>query len=593
MPHIPEADPAPLPPIESTLPASRSIPLWPALAIIGAMGLLIGGGYLFFSEDWLSVLGLFIGISLGGLLLLVWWFSFSRLTWRIKGWGLLLFAVAVVLAVAVSDSTIWLMILLWGAPFSLAALVVYWTISGVLPVTTRTIGLGVVGLVSLAPWALLRMEGMVGQSTPHFFWRWTLSTEDQFLQYLRGEGQSNRAALPQEKLYATAADWTGFRGPNRDGMVPDVQLSAEWIGNPGEPLWRHPVGLGWSSCTVVGDYLFTQEQRDNEETVVCYEAATGKQVWEHKDDTRFSEVAGGDGPRATPTFHDNRLYTMGANGLLNCLDARTGERIWSKDVTRDNDSPVPVWGFATSPLIWNNLVIVQGGGKDGQPLLLAYDIEKGKRKWAAGSGMTGYSSPRLTTLAGVAQILMVGGDGLSSHDPAKGTVLWQHDWPLTAEAQIVAMPWVIDDHSVIVGAAQNAGLKRLHVDRDASGKWIVNEDWHSKRFNPHFNDFICHKGHLYGLNFGILNCVDLATGNTVWRGGRYGNGQILLAGSHLLIASEDGEVVLVDANPGAFQEIGRFQAVAGKTWNHPVLNNGRLFVRNSGEMVCFGVAGKN
>jgi outer membrane protein assembly factor BamB len=346
-------------------------------------------------------------------------------------------------------------------------------------------------------------------------------------------------------------------------------------------LWRRPIGPGWSSFAVRGDVFYTQEQRGDDEIVACYHLTTGKPVWMHRDATRFWESNGGAGPRATPTLSNGRVYAFGATGILNALDAHDGSVIWSRNAASDTGTPVPGWGFASSPLVVGDLVVVHAG------VLVAYDRATGDRRWLGPARGGGYSSPHLLTIDSVAQILMMSGAGATSVAPADGALLWEHSWP----GSPIVQPAQIAGGAVLISTADGmggSGMRRIAAARGPGG-WSVEERWTSNGLKPYFNDFVVHEGHAFGFDGNILACIDLEDGKRKWKGGRYGNGQLLLLPDQdlLLVLSEDGELALVGATPDQFAELARFPVLDGKTWNHPVLIGDILLVRNGEEMAAF------
>jgi outer membrane protein assembly factor BamB len=343
-------------------------------------------------------------------------------------------------------------------------------------------------------------------------------------------------------------------------------------------MWRRPIGPGWSSFAVNGDLFYTQEQRGDNEVVVCYKASTGQPVWVHQDSARFFESNAGAGPRATPTLSNGRVYSFGATGILNALDAGRGAVIWSRNVSNDTGTEIPFWGFASSPLVIGDLLIVAAAGQ-----LVGYDAATGNQRWLGPKGGGSYSSPQLVTIAGVPQVLLMSGRGVTSVSPTDGQQLWQHAW----SANTIVQPALTADGDVLI-TSQEAGARRLSVAHGGNG-WTAAERWTSNALKPYFNDFVIHKGHAYGFDGRILSCVDLKDGQRKWKGGRYGNGQMVLLPDQdlLLVLSEEGELALVAATPQQFTELAKMPAIEGKTWNHPVLVGDVLLVRNSEQMVAF------
>jgi outer membrane protein assembly factor BamB len=394
------------------------------------------------------------------------------------------------------------------------------------------------------------------------------------------------ANTPEKPPVPTAAEtrtiWPAFRGPNRDGVVRGVRIETDWSKSPPVSLWRRPVGPGWSSFAVRGALLYTQEQRGGDELVSCYNLTTGEPVWRHRNATRFWESNGGAGPRSTPTLSGGRVYTFGATGIMNALNARDGSVVWSRNAASDTHTKIPVWGFSSSPLVLGDEVIVATAG-----VLAAYDLGTGKPRWYGPAGQGGYSSPQFATIDGVEQILLLNGEGAVSVAPADGAPLWKHEWNIDG----IVQPSVIGGSDVLIGSGSGlseSGIRRVAVAHGPGG-WSVEERWTSNSLKPYFNDFVVHKGHAFGFDGSILACIDLTDGKRKWKGGRYGHGQlVLLPDQDLLLAlSEEGELALVKAAPDQFTELARFKAIEGKTWNHPALVGDVLLVRNGEEMAAF------
>ena len=380
-------------------------------------------------------------------------------------------------------------------------------------------------------------------------------------------------------------DWPEYRGRKRDGIVAGPRLATDWSGKA--PLWRHAVGEGHSSFAIAGNIAIMLEQRGGEEAVVCYHVPTGQQVWAYSYPAQFKELMGGKGPRSTPTIVDGEVFTLGATGKLVCLDARTGKEKWGPvDVLKDNANVR--WGMSGSPLVFDNLVVVNPGAQTEQAAgtLAAYDRKTGKHLWSSGRAPAGYSSPMLTTLAGKRQVLLLDGAGLSGYDPAdKGKELWRFAWPVQEQIN-AAEPVLLGDDRVLISSGYDAGSAALQIKPEGD-KWTVTEVWRSRRMRCKFSSPILYQGHLYGLDDGTLVCLDAQSGKRKWRGERYGHGQMLLTNGQLVITSEEGALALVEATPEQYRELTRMQAIDGRTWNLPALSNGLVLVRNHLEAACY------
>jgi outer membrane protein assembly factor BamB len=428
---------------------------------------------------------------------------------------------------------------------------------------------------------------------PSFAYRWSPTMEDRFLDGRSSRMEARAVVAPSaDLLLLKPGDWPGFRGQARDSRVAGIRIATAWKEQPPRQVWRRPVGPGWSSFAVIGNRLYTQEQRGPDEVVVCYDADSGTELWVHKDSARFSENVSGPGPRATPTFHDGKIYTMGAKGLLNCLDAATGQFKWSRDVMKESDAKLPPWGFASSPLVSQGIVTVFGGDPAGK-VVLAYDATTGKPAWQAGKGAKdyhSYCSLQPARLAGVEQLVISTAAGLMAFHPTRGDVLWQYDWPEEMVARIV-QPTIVGDSDVLIGTGFGMGTRRVHLKRDGD-KWTTEEVWSTKAFKPYFNDQVVSGDHAYGFDSTFFACLGLADGKVKWKERGYGGGQVLLLADQdlLLVLSESGKVALVEASPEKLKEVASFQALEGKTWNHPVIAHGKLFVRNGETMACYQLA---
>jgi outer membrane protein assembly factor BamB len=523
----------------------------------------------------------------GAVAILIWWLAFSRFPWSVRWVGLLAFLAGPAIAVGLGEHSMMMLFVVYGLPLATTVFVLAAAVAS--RATGRKVRLGVFVAPALV-WgifALLRMNGLDGEIGYSVSWRWTPTSEQRYLASMKTAAALPHAATAPAALTLSAGDWPGFRGPNRDGKLVGTSINADWAAHPPKLVWRHPVGPGWSSFCVIGDNVYTQEQRGEMEVVVCYDLKTGVEIWNHQDQTRFEEAIAGPGPRATPTFADGKLYAFGARGRLNCLNAATGDLIWTRDVLAESAAPLPMWGFSASPLVSAGLVTVITGGKGKS--VMAYNADTGQPAWAAGDGWS-FASTQMSKLDGVPQLLCITAEGLNSFEPQSGKLLWHHDFPMAGGASRITQPVLLNDNDVLIGSGFGIGTRRIRATHNANG-WKTESLWTSRSLKPYYNDMVLHKDFLYGFDGSVFVCIDPATGTVRWRAHGYGNGQVLLIADQdlLLILGEQGEAALVRATPESHQELSRFQALNGKTWNHPVIAHGRLLVRNGEEAACYDV----
>lgn len=410
-----------------------------------------------------------------------------------------------------------------------------------------------------------------------------------------------KLANPPLVLQPTADDAPHFLGPRGDGTyaTSGFKLARSWEKQPPRELWRNKVGKGWSSFAVVGNYAFTQEETTDflYELVTCYDLRDGKLQWAHADAGCYESSLGGIGPRATPTFYDGKLLTVGGLGRLNCLDAATGKHLWSRNPLEESNATMPDWGLSASPLVYKTeahgpVVVVSAGGNNGNSLH-AYRLEDGKEVWKVGNDSPGYCSPMLRKLGGIEQVILVNWQAVTGHDPATGAELWRYEAESWAHGQPkVPQPIVLDDRRVFISAGYGIGSVMLDVVRGADGKWTVESKWKSNKLKPKFTNPVVRDGFAYGLDDGaFLVCVDLQDGSLRWRssrGANYNHGQVLLVDDLLLVQSEHGDLALVAAEPSKFQELGRITVLpSGTSWNVPVLVGRKLLVRNDVEAALY------
>lgn len=596
---------------ETDLPKSRKpLRLWPGV-VLAILLLLIRFIVPIFVPD-ASAFAMLGGLA-GGLAIIVWWLFFSRARWPDRVGAIILMAIVIAVTrfavhQSISSGMMGMMLPIIAIPFAGLALVVAAAIGRNLADGSRRVLMGAAILFACGAFMLLRTGGITGEAASDFHWRWTPSPEERLLAQANDTPVPLPSASPiaataepsptppidpsasptptpaSEKTPEKITNWPGFRGPNRNGVVRAAQIETDWAKTPPVELWRKKIGPGWSSFAVQGDLVYTQEQRGEDEMISCYNLKTGEPVWRHSDKARFYESNAGPGPRGTPTLSNGRVYAMGATGILNALDAGTGKVFWSRNAASDTKAKLPGWGFASSPLVLGDKVIVATAG-----VLAAYDRATGNPRWQGPAGGSGYSSPHLTTIGGVPQILLLNGDGVISVAPEDGALLWKHEWP----GDSIVQPSVIAGGDVLLGSGSGmgtaeSGMRRIAVAQGTDG-WKVEARWTSNGLKPYYNDFVVHKGHAYGFDGSILACITLEDGKRKWKGGRYGHGQLVVLPDQdlLLVLSEEGDLALVRATPDQFTELARFKAIEGKTWNHPVLIGDQLLVRNGEEMASF------
>ena len=526
-----------------------------------------------------------IGSLLLALVIPLWWLFFSRAPWLERFGAMLLAIVAVyatsrIIHASIAGGGMGMLFYIYAIPAVSLGLVVWAVTTRGLASGPRRAWLVVAILLACGVWTLLRTEGITSDILgSDFHWRWTPTAEERLLAQASSEPAAHPAAAAP---VGAEAEWPGFRGPGRDSVVRGVRIETDWTKSPPVSLWRRPIGPGWSSFAVQGELAYTQEQRGDDEIVACYRVSSGEPVWSHRDPVRFWESNGGAGPRATPTLHQGRVYTLGATGILNALDGADGSVVWSRNAATDTEVKVPTWGITGSPLVVDDVVIVAVSGT-----LAAYDLASGEARWVGPHHGGSYSSPQLMTVGGVAQVVLLSPPGAVSLAPADGALLWEHTW----DGGAIVQPALTADGGVLINAISmsgGVGIRRLAVARGAGG-WTAEERWTSNGLKPYYSDFVVHQGHAYGFDGSILSCIDLENGNRSWKGGRYGNGQLLLLADQdlLLVLSEEGELALVAAKPDQYAELARVPAIDGKTWNHPAMVRDVLLVRNGQEMAAF------
>ncbi|HTL58662.1 MAG TPA: PQQ-binding-like beta-propeller repeat protein [Candidatus Limnocylindrales bacterium] len=501
----------------------RGLRWWPAGLILGLAAVIViwirTQGEWSFQERNIGTLSTVMGVVL---LLFVWWLALSRAPWRLR--------------VAVAGMVI-----------------------GMIAVTT----------------ALFRFQGVSGDLRPILNTRWSSRRTSQSANPSRDN--ATRAQIIH------GGDFPQFLGPDRNAQLARPILKLDWIATPPTIVWRHAIGAGWSGWAIVSARAFTQEQEGENECSTCYDLHTGQRLWTHAEPVHYANALAGEGPRCTPTVASNRVVTLGATGVLDCLDLATGNQLWSRNIVDDAHSKVPEWGFAGSPLVYDGKVIVSAGGA-AERSLLAYDLTSGGLLWHAGNRRTSYGSPFLATLSGVRQVLAFNSRYITSHDAGSGHVLWEYQWG-RGEPQ-VAVPVVVASNQVLFSSGYGIGSELLEIQSGPEGRLSATQVWRSLKMKAKFASLVQREGFLYGLDDGVLACLDLKDGSQRWKEGRYGHGQGLLVGDVFLLMAENGELVLLQLSPQAPKELHRFRVFNAKTWNPIALSGELLLARNDQEAAC-------
>lgn len=557
----------------------KPLRLWPGVIIVVIQWLLRFVIPAVAPGDTVLQIGVFIGI-LGGLAVVLWWAFFSRAPWPDRLGAILLIIIALaatsfLLDQSIATANMGLMFIIYSIPVMSLAFVGWAVASRPLSIVQQRASMILTILAAAGFWIFLRTDGMDAALHHDLKWRWAETAEERLL---TRNGEEPVAIQPASASTDSVAWWPGFRGPARDGIIHGVRINKDWSASPPLEMWRRPVGPGCSSFSVNGNLFYTQEQLGEYEIVSCYNLNSGRPVWKHRDKARFYDSHAGAGPRSTPTLSGGRVYTLGGTGILNVLDAIDGSVIWSRDAATENSVKVLNWGFTGSPLVVNDAVIISLSGK-----LVSYDTTSGKPLWSGPDGGSSYSSPHLVSIAGVPQILLMSMQGAISVDPAGGRQLWKYDWPIQDR---ILQPALIEGGDLMF-AGESKGVCRVSVSHQ-EGEWSVKEIWKSDEMRLNFNDFMIHKGYAYGFDGASITCIGIEDGRARWKGARYRGWLLLLADQDLfLVLSEKGELALFEATPASFRELGRIQAIKGKTWNHPVLAGNIILVRNSLEMAAY------
>jgi len=386
------------------------------------------------------------------------------------------------------------------------------------------------------------------------------------------------------QLSFSAEDWPRFRGKNGDGISSETGISKDWRTDPPKVLWRKPLGEGYAGIIVQNGRLFTLASIDSFDYVIAFNSAAGELLWKYKINKRKS-MALGAGPTSTPTLENNKLYLLGQTGMLLSIDATTGKKLWSIDIPSQVGNADPVFGYAPSPFLQNDQLLLASGDSSG--LILSFNKKTGKLNWKAGTGSAAYATPIAFNFEGQRQIVFMAYERMLSVSP-NGKVLWQFEMPRGEKA---AMPLFVAPNQIYYSLSYDVGATLLQVYKKTN-EWQVEEIWRNRHMRNHFHSAILLDGHIYGFDNTILKCMDSKTGEIKWAKHRLGGrGSLIYADNHFIVLNERGKLYLVEANPEKFVDKGSLQVLRGRTWTSPTLANGKLYLRNEKELVSFDISG--
>jgi outer membrane protein assembly factor BamB len=376
--------------------------------------------------------------------------------------------------------------------------------------------------------------------------------------------------------------WNQFRGPERTGSI-EYELSYDWAPEGPELVWKKPIGSAFSEIAVVGDRIYSMmsEQIDSTsgwEYLVSYDGTTGTELWRNQIDSLFFDQFG-NGPRSTPLVAANRIFCLSSYGKLSAHERETGNRIWQVDLIGDFESTLPRWAYSTSPILVGEALILEAGGTDDRGFI-GIDQATGDLLWTNGQGIAGYSSPVVAEMDGKTHVIFTNQTTLYAFNE-KGDTLWTHAMSMNGP---MASPVVFDENKIFISTVRSHGFSIVEVK---DGK--VSEILKAGTMKNDFSSSVVYNGYIYGFDVAALQCVSAATGEKKWTKRGLGKGSLIRVGDQLLVLSDKGKLVVIEATPELYQENGSFQALEGKSWTAPSFSEGKLYVRNLTEMACYRI----
>ena len=382
-------------------------------------------------------------------------------------------------------------------------------------------------------------------------------------------------------LRANAADWPNFRGPDLNGISKETGWSSQWSAGAPKQLWKAKVGLGFATLSVSKGRVYTTGNKSDTDTIFCFDADTGKELWKHSYAAPLDAKYYEGGTSATPTVDGDRVFTISKRGIVHCLGAADGKVIWTKNLQEELGAKIPEWGFAGSFYIEGDLAILNIGTAGA-----ALEKATGKVAWSSGTDVSGYSTPMPFDAGSERAVMLAIKQDVVAVKIKDGKELWRFPWK--TQYDVNAATPILSGSKVFISSGYNRGGGVFDIAKNPAAKV-----WESKNMRNHMSTSILWKGHLYGIDENQLRCVSFDTGEVTWTDKVSGKGALMMADGKLIVLSERGELLVAEASPTAFKPISRAQVVGGKCWAAPVLANGKIYCRTGpGDVVCVDVSGK-
>lgn len=381
-----------------------------------------------------------------------------------------------------------------------------------------------------------------------------------------------------------APGWPQWRGAGRDAVSTERGLVDGW--GPAGPriVWRTGIGAGYSGVSVEDGRLYTLWDDGATQYLFCLDASSGKLLWRRELGPSFDNPYG-NGPRSTPLLHRQSVFAVGTQGRLIAADRETGELLWKHDLVREYAAELPAYGYASSPMVTGGRLIVEVGGADAA--FMAFEADTGRVAWATQKDAPAYSSPIEISVGEVRQVVFWSAGGLHALAPDDGGLLWKFDWetpcPASGAPLNTGTPIFIAPDRVFLSSASGAAVLRIS---QRHGSWDVETVWRSEAMRSDVNTAVLLGSYIYGFDRGFLQCIDVRTGEVLWKARGFGRGSLIAADGKLLVLGERGNVAIVDASPEGFVEKASAEVLDGRNWTSPSLAAGKLYLRNHEELVC-------